>query len=122
MHFPSQSSIGYCQPSAERRLETLPVTECSGPTAALLQHPPALGLLNSYCYSSTVEAELFPVDRSKRRESAPGADRGTARSARPASPGLQVEASLSPDHSLWLSSLAIALAARMRWSSTRDQR
>src|SRR4029434_4651520 len=72
MRFPNLSSIEYCPPSAEPRLETLLVTGHLGPTAALPQRPPALCLANSCCYSSTVEAELLPVDRSKRREFAPG--------------------------------------------------
>src|SRR4030095_16673294 len=93
MRFPNLSSIEYCPPSAEPRLETLLVTGRLGPTAALPQRPPALCLANSYCYSSTVEAELLPVDRSKRREFAPGADRGTARSAQPENPIHHSEAS-----------------------------
>ena len=112
MRFPSPWSIEYCPPSAEPRLETPLMTGRLGPTVAWPLRPPVLCLLNSYCYSSTAEAELLPVDRSKRRVFEPAAGRGTARSARPASPALQVAASVSPDRSLWLSSLAIALAAR----------
>lgn len=84
--FPDLSSIGRCRPSAAPRLEIRPVTGCSGPTAALPQRPPALCLANSYCCSSTVEAELLPVGRSMRRAFAPGADRGTARSGRRENP------------------------------------
>src|SRR6476646_9353605 len=43
--------------SAVRRLEILPMTERSDPTAALPQRLPALCPANSYYYSSTVEAE-----------------------------------------------------------------
>src|SRR6476660_7825550 len=86
MRFPSPSSIEYCRPSAAPRLEILRVTGCSGPTAALPQRPPALCLANFYCCSSTVEAELLPVGKSKRRAFAPGADRDKARSGRRENP------------------------------------
>jgi len=89
MRSPSPSSIEYFQPSAEQRLETLPDSGCWGPKAALPPRPPTLCLANSYCYSSTVEAERPPMDKSKRRESAPEADRGRARSAQRASPALE---------------------------------
>ena len=92
MRFPSPWSIEYCPPSAEPRLETPPMTGRLGPTLAWPLHPPALCLLNPYCYSSTVEAELLQVDRSKRRVFEPAAGRGRARSARPASPALQAAA------------------------------
>src|SRR6476620_3817950 len=84
--FPDLSSIEYCRPSAAPRLEIRPATGCSGPTAVLPQRPPALCLANSYCCSSTVEAELLPVGKSKRRAFAPGVDQGTARSARRENP------------------------------------
>ena len=86
MRSPNPSSIGHCRPSAEPRLETRLVTGRLGPTAALPQRPPGLCLANSCCYSPTVEAELLPVDRSKRREFAPGAGRDITRSARRENP------------------------------------
>ena len=84
--FPDLWSTEYCQPSAAPRLEIQPVTGCSGPTVALPQRPPALCLANSYCCSSTVEAELLPVGRSKRRAFAPAVGRGTTRSGRRENP------------------------------------
>jgi len=92
MRFPSLSSIEYCPPSAVPRLDILPGTGCSDPRAALPQRPPALCLANSYCCSSTVEAEPLPVDRSRRQAFAPGADRDTARSARRENPTPAVRA------------------------------
>ena len=86
MRFPNPWSIGHCRPYAAPRLETRLVTGRLGPTAALPQRPPALCLANSCCYSPTVEAELLPVDRSKRREFAPGAGRDITRSARRENP------------------------------------
>ena len=88
--FPNRSSIEYCRPSAAPRLEIPPVTGRWGPTAALRQRPPVLCLASSYCCSSTVEAELLPVDKSKRRAFAPAADRDKARSAQRESPTLEV--------------------------------
>src|SRR5262249_40086724 len=73
MRFPSPSSIEYCLPAFEPRLEILPATGCLDPKAALPRHPPALSLANSCSYPSTVAAELLPVDRWKRRAFAPEA-------------------------------------------------
>jgi len=86
MRFPSRLSIEYCRPCAAPRQETRPTLECSGPTAALPQRPPALSLANSYCCSSTVAAGSPPVGRSKRRAFALGAGPDKARSARRENP------------------------------------
>jgi len=86
MHFPNLLSIGCCQPCAAPRLDTLRVPECSGPTAALPQHPPALSPANPYCCPSTVEAGLLPTGKSKRRAFAPGAGPDITRSARRENP------------------------------------
>ena len=86
MRFPSPSSIGYCCPSVEPRLDTLPVTERLGPTAALPQRPPALCLANSYCYSSTAEVEQLQVGKWKRRAFEPGVNLDKEQLARPENP------------------------------------
>jgi hypothetical protein len=86
MRFPSLSSIEYCRPSAAPRLDILPVTECLDPTVALTRRPPAPCPANSYCYSSTVEAEPPPVDTSKRLAFVPGAGPDIARSAQRVNP------------------------------------
>jgi hypothetical protein len=122
MRFPNLSSIEYCRPSAVRRLEILPMTGRSDPTAAWPRHPRALCLANSYYCSSTVEAESLPVGRSKQRVFVPEADRDRARSAQLKNPTPAVRVLLSVHRSLWSSSPAIALAAPTRWSSVRDPR
>jgi hypothetical protein len=55
MRFPNPSSTGCCRPDAVRRLETLPLPVCLGPTAALPLSPPALCLSNLCSDPSTAE-------------------------------------------------------------------
>src|SRR4029077_1046844 len=55
MRFPGPSSIGCCLPFSEPRLETLPVTGCSGPTVALPRRPLVLAP-GDFCFDpSTAE-------------------------------------------------------------------
>src|SRR5262249_3945619 len=82
MRFPNRLSIECCRPCVAPRQETSPVLAHLGPTAALTRHPPPPGLSNSCCCSSTVEAELLPVDTSRRRAFEPGDHLNRERSAR----------------------------------------
>ena len=109
------SPTGYCPPTAELHLETLPLPGRSDPRAVSSLHQPALCLSNSCFAPSTAEAGSSPVDKSTLRASGPEVRRSKERSGQRVNPVGRLEFSVFVPRARllwWWPVTALAVRAR----------